>query len=337
MSLITDHKYVGLISNRLSLFKKKTDRLYNCRCPLCGDSKKNKLKARGYILEHKGSLFFKCHNCNVSLSLDKFIETIDVSLHRAYRLESFKDRSLRFDSNNHSFIIEDRPHKEVECNLEEYGLISLSRLKDNHRALSYIKSRKIPEKFYSELFYVPDMKELERFSPMYENKLTHEERIAIPYYNRNKELVGLSCRAMGNSSLRYLTVRKTNDTLVYGIQSVNLAKTIYVIEGPFDSMFIDNAIAPGGTDFLRAVNMIPKENAVLIFDNQPRNKQVIAQMEKMISYGYKMVIWPATWNYKDINEAIISGLTSEDVQTILNSNTHKDLSLKLAIRQWKKI
>jgi hypothetical protein len=102
-------------------------------------------------------------------------------------------------------------------------------------------------------------------------------------------------------------------------------------------MFVENAIAPGGTDFLKAVNMIPKENAVLVFDNQPRNVEVVKRMEKMISYGYRMVIWPSSWNFKDINEAIISGLDSNDVLSVLNSNSHKGLSLKLAIRGWKRV
>lgn len=339
MSLLIDHKYVSLISTRLSLFKKKTDRLYNCRCPICGDSKRNKIKARGYIIEHKGSLFYKCHNCNVSLSLDKLIEHIDTSLHRAYRLESFRDRNLSIvDSARYSNTnVEVKKQETENIELKEYGLIPLSKLSEHNRALQYIKSRHIPEQFYSDLYLVPDMKQLEKFSPMYEGKIRSEERIAIPYYNKSKELVGLSCRAMGNSDLRYLTVRKTNDPLVYGIERVNLAKTIYVIEGPFDSMFVENSIAPGGTDFNRAVNMIPKENAVLVFDNQPRNKEVVKRMEKMISYGYQMVIWPNSWNFKDINEGIISGLDSNSLKEILNTNTHHGLSLKLAIRNWKKI
>ena len=57
----------------------------------------------------------------------------------------------------------------------------------------------------------------------------------------------------------------------------------------------------------------------------------------MISYGYKMVIWPNTWKFKDINEAIIFGLDSKQVESVLNINSHKDLSLKLAIRNWKKV
>ena len=59
-------------------------------------------------------------------------------------------------------------------------------------------------------------------------------------------------------------------------------------------------------------------------------------MEKMINYGYRLVIWPKTWQHKDINEAIVSGKTKEEISTILYTNTHKSLPLKLAIRDWKK-
>ena len=141
-----------------------------------------------------------------------------------------------------------------------------------------------------------------------------------------------------NSKVKYITIiLDDKHPKIYGLDKVDWTKTVYMVEGPFDSMFIENSIAPGGTDFIKATNMIPKENAVLVFDNQPRNKEVIQRMEKMISYGYKMVIWPNTWNFKDINEAIIFGLNPKDVEDVLNRNSHKDLSLKLALRNWKKI
>ena len=58
-----DQKYLLLVSPQLKLFKKKSDGLYNFRCPYCGDSQKSRTKARGYVFRKKNDLFYKCHNC----------------------------------------------------------------------------------------------------------------------------------------------------------------------------------------------------------------------------------------------------------------------------------
>ena len=60
--LYTEIKYLNLISTQLPLFKRKKDNLWNFRCPICGDSERNKTKARGYVFEVKGKLVYKCHN-----------------------------------------------------------------------------------------------------------------------------------------------------------------------------------------------------------------------------------------------------------------------------------
>ena len=60
---LVDSKFIGLVSSRLQKFKKiKTD-LYNFRCPICGDSQKNKSKTRGYLYSVKEDVNFMCHNC----------------------------------------------------------------------------------------------------------------------------------------------------------------------------------------------------------------------------------------------------------------------------------
>jgi len=89
--MYTEIKYINLLSPRLEKFKQKKDYLWNFRCPICGDSKRNKNKARGFIFRVKADLVFKCHNCQTSLPVAKLIEMLDVELYREYRLEKFRD------------------------------------------------------------------------------------------------------------------------------------------------------------------------------------------------------------------------------------------------------
>mgnify|MGYP003339098584 FL=1 len=334
MSIVTDHKYAQMISTKLLLFKRKSDRVYNFRCPFCGDSQKNKLKARGYLFEKSGGLIYKCHNCDVGTNLGKLIDLVDPGLAKSYRLESYKDR-IASNVVDDTFVI---PKTEVErpsIILDEM-LSRLDQLPSHHRAVEYVKSRQIPKERWNDLYYTKNYKELETLNPAYEGRLVADERLVIPFRREDGLLTGVTGRAMGNSSLRYATLRIGDDPLIYGLERVARGKTIYVTEGPIDSMFLDNAIGAGGTDFQQAVYSVSGENVVLIFDNQPRNKQVVKRVESYAQRGYSMVVWNSSWTFKDINDAVLSGLSSSQVEHILNKSTFKGLALKLAIREWKK-
>jgi hypothetical protein len=336
MSIITDHKYAQMISHRLLLFKRKSDRLYNFRCPFCGDSQRNKLKARGYLFEKSGGLIFKCHNCDIGTNLTKLIDLVDPSLSKAYRLESFRDKNA--SEGGDTFFIP----REEEAVIERPKIVlddmlpRLDQLPSHHRAVEYVKARQIPKERWEDLYYARDFKVLEALNPAYEGRLASDERLVIPFRREDGLLTGVTGRAMGNSSLRYATIRITDDPLVYGLERIKRGKTIYVTEGPIDSMFLDNAIAAGGTDFTRALYNISGENVVLIFDNQPRNKQVVKRVEAFAQRGYSMVIWNSNWISKDINDAVLSGSSVSEIEYLLNKSTFKGLALKLAIRDWKK-
>ena len=80
-----DVKYIHLISARLEKYKRVKPNLYNFRCPICGDSKKNKSKARGYIYSAKRDANFKCHNCGAGMTFNSFLKTLLI----LYNVEKF--------------------------------------------------------------------------------------------------------------------------------------------------------------------------------------------------------------------------------------------------------
>ena len=88
---LVDSKYIGLVSSRLQKFKKVKSDLYNFRCPICGDSQKNKNKTRGYLYPVKNNTNFKCHNCGASMSFNNFLKELDSVLYKQYTLEKFKE------------------------------------------------------------------------------------------------------------------------------------------------------------------------------------------------------------------------------------------------------
>ena len=91
MSSYIDIKFLNLLSTRLPKFKRKSEYLFNFRCPHCGDSQKSQTKARGFVYLKKNDMFFKCHNCGVGQTLGNLIKFVDPLLHKEYIFERFKD------------------------------------------------------------------------------------------------------------------------------------------------------------------------------------------------------------------------------------------------------
>ena len=167
----------------------------------------------------------------------------------------------------------------------------------------------------------------------------NDPRVVLPFLNENGELVGITGRAINDSPLRYLTMRFLDDVpLIYNIGNVDKTKTVYVTEGPIDSLFLPNSIAVGGSDFKKLDDSL-KENAVIIYDNEPRNAQIIKQIEEVIDLGYKVCIWNErrVSEYKDINDMVIGGLSQNEIIEIINSNTYSGLSAKAKLQEYKKI
>ena len=332
-----DQKYLNLLSPKLERFKRKSDKLYNCRCPICGDSKKNKFKARGYVYDVKNSLAYKCHNCGFSGGIGKLIEQVDPHLYNQYKLERYKEKDNRQSNTATKFV-----YKPDFSEYQKDPLDNVKRIKDLpffSNPVQYIVKRQIPMEIARELCYVDNIQKLEDLFPEYKNRLIgKEERILIPCYTRDKKLIGLTCRGINNDRLRYVTIKAIKDhPLVFGLDKVDISKTIYVLEGPIDSMFVDNSISVGGSDFKRIANFAAKDMYTMVYDNQPRNKELLSIMERSIDDGYKVVIWPEHIKEKDINEMILAGMGKDEVIRIINSHAYSNLEAKLKFKEWRKI
>ena len=105
-----------------------------------------------------------------------------------------------------------------------------------------------------------------------------------------------------------------------------------MVEGPFDSTFIDNAIAMCGADV--SLDGLGFKDIVYVYDNEPRNKEICARIEKMINQGKKLVIFPDQSQQKDINDMVLAGLS---VQSMLESNTYSALTARIKFNEWKRL
>ena len=330
-------KYTNLLSVRLDRFKVKSNRPYkvNFRCPICGDSETSKTKARGWILEKDNKAVFYCFNCSAGMTLRKLLKHIDTSLYNDYIV----DMKLELTGGKKEVqspidTIVNKPPIFRRANSPLLKIKKISQLAADHPAKKYVEGRRIPHDQHYKLYYAPKFNGW--VNTILPNKLDSnldEPRLVIPFIDSDGSLLGFTGRSFKKTGLRYLTIMlNENAPKLFGLDTVDFNKQYYVVEGGLDSLFLDNSLAmagaDGSTDGLTNLN-----NAVFVFDNEPRNKEICNRMEKILDKGYKLCIWPDKLVDKDINDMILSGL---EPQSIIDSNIYQGLTGKLQLSYWRK-
>lgn len=346
MALYIDMKYVNLLSMHLDKFTKVDTNLWNFRCPICGDSAKNKSKKRGYIYTKSQAMYYSCKNCDFGTTLYGLIKQVNPSLAAEYNRECYIEKNSTT-----------KPEHDVEEELPEIStkacrlngvtvkkpfdgkLTRLDELPEDHEAIVYCNNRQIPKSQFRKLFYIKNIStitELPGFRKYEDRVKGKESRIVIPYYNIDGKMTGVTCRAIGNSNLRYISLKLVEDeSLIFGVSGIDHSKPIYVTEGAFDSLFVDNCIAVGGTGMGKLNTLgIDKSKLIIVFDNQPRNPEVVGIIERTIQKGYFVVIWGTEVKKKDINDMHLAG---ENYIDQLKNRVYNGLMARVQFNQWRKV
>jgi transcription elongation factor Elf1 len=327
--MFVEIKYLNLLSTRLERFKRKKEMLWNFRCPVCNDSQRNKTKARGFVFQIKGDLVYKCHNCGVSMPLSKLIEHIDPQLYKEYKLEKFQNSNKpRVDQRKVKRVVSTKPV--FKKNILD-GLVSLDNLNNSHPAKEYILDRRLPTEA---LYFAEKFKEwTNSVKPnTFQDVKEDEGRIIIPFRTKEGVVFGYQGRSLSNTGLRYITILLDEERpKIFGLDTIDYENKIYITEGPFDSLLLTNCVAMAGADV--SLSGILGDNLVYVYDNEPRNTQITSRIQKHISNGESVVIWPKHIIQKDINDMFLGGLC---VQNLVESNTYVGLTAQLKFNEWKK-
>jgi len=342
-----EQKYTMLVSYRLRNYKRKSSQLYNFSCPFCGDSIKNSHKARAYIYNRSGNTLFHCHNCGVTKSFDNFLKEIDYQMFSEFSLEKLKENHKQKDFVNTITEYNEKNVGKVKTRL--YGgdehlkkLKKISQLPHDHPYKKYVDNRKIPTPFQNRFYYCP--KFFSWVNSIIPGKFSKdvleydESRLLIPFF-KNGKMHAFQGRSMKKESKsRYITI-VVDDTIpcVYGLDLVHFNTKTYVLEGPIDSTFLPNAIATAGGDLVSTIKDLPKQNVVVVYDNESRSQTTIKKIDKAILNGYKVCVWPSNLKYKDVNDCIMGGMSPDMVKHIIDTHTYKDLAAKMALKSWGKV
>ena len=323
---LVDSKYIGLVSSRLQKFKRGKADLYNFRCPICGDSQKHKNKARGYFYPVKNNTNFKCHNCGASMAFSNFLKQLDSTLHKQFVMEKFTEG---FAGRKGASAVEGPELKFTKPVFTKK--LDLPKASEVPAAKEYLEKRMIdPTQFYfTNKFKAWVNTQKQTFDTIGRD----ESRIIIPLYDTERNLIGFQGRSLVPNSVKYITVMlKEEAPKVYGMDRIDTTKSVYVVEGPFDSTFVKNSIALCGSDgdleYLKTCDLI------YVYDNEPRNKEIVSRIERCIRDNRRVVIWPNSIEEKDINDMVLAG---NNIMPVLESNTYSGLEAQVQFNIWKKV
>jgi len=349
MSTYIDIKYLNLLSTRLPKFKRKSEYLFNFRCPHCGDSQKSQTKARGFVYQKKNDMFFKCHNCGMGQTLGNLIKFVDPSMHKEYIFERFKEGKVVAKKEEPEFdftpsrLLKSKEKPFAEFTRYDRALRQLRRfdeLVQTHPAKQFVFNRQIPKEHFDKFFLATKFYEFcNEIQPGKFPDLKHDHpRVVIPFYDRAGKFFAFQGRAFGKEQPKYITI-KFDETKqkIYGLDRIDLNKPVMITEGPIDSLFLDNAIAMAGADADGGIT-IQHQQCTMIFDNEPRNEHIVNRMISAVDKNFNVCIWPESVREgKDINDLIISGKSAGQVQSLIHNNTHSGLSALQNINNWKRI
>jgi len=337
MSQWLQEKYIALAGQQLGHFHKQSRTTFGFRCPFCGDSQKRQTKTRGYFFLYKGQYFYKCHNCNISMSLRSFLRQRAPELFREYQLDVLRqERPLTHAP----------PQPSTEAPMFGFGkskttisLPTIASLPSDHIAAQYCRGRGLPEAALSHLYFTDEwttwIKEMKWSYALPED---HAPRLILPWFSRHRDLLGAQARRIDatGSAARYVTLKQDNcEDKIYGWDRLDLHKRIYVVEGPLDSWFLPNAVASMDSDLLRLhEKYFTNYTTVYVWDNEPRNAAVTANLLRAIKEGLSVVIWPSTLKEKDLNEMSQAGYTVAD---IVETHTYRGLRAELEFRRWRRM
>ena len=328
-----DLHYANMLSGRLERFKVRSTApaRINFRCPICGDSQTSKAKARGWLLEKDNSFRYYCHNCGASKPFRFFLKDVDPLLYNEYVAEKYinktkEEKPVLEKTKFEAPKFKDNPLKKLK---------KISQLDSAHPLKKYIEQRQIPSNQHYRLYYAPKFKTwINSILPnKFESTEKDEPRLVMPFMDAEGKLFGVSARGFNPNGVRYITIMFDERPKIFGLDKVDFSKKYLVVEGAIDSMFLSNAVAMAGAD--GNMNGLENlDNAIVVFDNEPRNKEIHKRMEKVIRAGQTLCVWPSNMLGKDINEMVINGATN--VEEIIYKNSYKGLEARLKLMSWRK-
>jgi hypothetical protein len=309
----------------------------NFSCHICGDGKDSH-STRGWFYEHKGDVRYGCFNCNYNNKFSFYLKEFHPDKYREYLMERRKDEKPK-----------EQPKEDVskftkvipvikETVIQKYAQ-RLDLLPDGHPAKSYMVNRMIPLDKLCLFWFTMNWRGLtNEVVPETYKFVANEPRIVIPIFNKDGSISAMQGRALRSTEkLRYVTIKADEESnKVFGLERIDYDKLGFFLEGPIDSVFIDNAVAIVGGQM--GLNEVPLKKRAWVLDNEPRSRDTCRRILKLIEAGENVVLWDkCRWTSKDVNDMIQKeGATIKEVNAYFKENVVNGLAAKMRFNNWIK-
>lgn len=340
--------YIKQCSTEFQLYKEIQTYPYisNFRCFICGDSVKKKNKKRAYILEKDNNFIYYCHNCGYSNNFLFFLKDYFPILHKEYFYKLFSgdddiNEKLKLNTTFKNKTTSDSENDNLKIDLG-ISFFQYEKEKKSDLIISYLQKRKVPMKYWNDIFisnihHITEQLNYKKFD-------FNQECIIFPLFINKNDYSYLVLRLLSEN--RYLTL-KINDKhpKLWGLKYLNKddkTSFIFLVEGIFDAISIDNGIAICGINNIRkgidyCISTGIDENKIVVcFDNEYSNKDLLREYDYCISNKIKVVIFDKSFKYKDLNEALQNNISKEELNHILFNRIFYDLQAKLELSKFSK-
>lgn len=315
----------------------------NFRCHICGDSAKDAYAKRGWFYEQKGEMWYGCFNCDYRKPFAAYLKDQNPEKYREYLLEKRKERgeNIKPPKEETDLTKFTKVIRVIKQSVIEEHATRLDKLPQGHPALLYMQKRAIPQNKMCLFWFTMDWRGLaNKVVPETYKTILPEPRIIIPIFDDKGGISAMQGRALRSTEkLRYITIKASDDAnKIFGLERAKEDQPIFYLEGPIDSVFIDNALAIVGG--VMALEDAPyKKTRAWVLDNEPRSKDTCKRIRKLIEAGERVVLWDkAPWPSKDVNDMILKdGASIDEINEYLKSNIVQGLSAKMRFGNWCKV
>lgn len=260
----------SVLNNHFNGQYKRNATSFNFRCNICGDSKSNPKKRRGYILTSKQNWVYYCQRCNASLLAVNWLKEYFPSNYKDY-IRDLMSGVKQIQSSTEQPQVKNTYSEKFDVNFFTPILKGKGKLFDD--ALNFCSKRMIPEEIYSKWFVSLGG--------------TYKNRVIIPYYSSSNKIYNWQGRSLVPVHNKYI-FRIGEHCNIYNRDFVDKNKEVVVFEGPIDSMSTVNAIGISGAGkaFSDNLNIFPSKR--FIMDNDEKGRETAL---KLLERGEYVFLW----------------------------------------------
>jgi len=279
-------------------------------CVFCGSK-----KMKGTIFyANTGRLCYICWRascpCHTAIHAAKWLKEVNPALYSAY-LDDISNKETKSASDilkmQEQFAEQYKKQQEIQKKeIEQKKMLDNNATKYfkhindgsalSQKAIDYCESRMIPKEVYEKWFIAHEGK--------------YHDRVIIPFYTKAGKVSYFQARSLIGVEPKYMN--RIAETQLYNRDFIDKTKPVFVLEGPIDSLFLENAVATCGAGSSSKIDaeIAQFDQVFYILDNDEAGNK---KAGKLVREHKNVFIWNKFLtdfginpkSVKDINDVIV--------------------------------